>query len=89
MIEKLKQKLTAAKYITLTLTDLGDQVQITATIRPKDGSDAEKPVQVKADYMIADSMLISALLDPPEAGKEKIVKAAADKEESADLFDME
>ena len=52
MIEKLTHILANAKYLTLTLTDLGDSVQITATLRPKDGSDAAKPVQVKADYTV-------------------------------------
>ena len=88
MIEKLKNKLSEAKYLTLTLTDLGDQVQITATIRPKDGSDAANPIQVKADYQIADSLLLSALLNPPKAGKEKVVKTteATEKTKETDLF---
>lgn len=92
MIEKLTHILAGAKYLTLTLTDLGDSVQITATVRPKDGSDATKPVQVKADYQIADSLLLSALTAPPKAGKEKSVPAVTKEEATnneTDLFGME
>ena len=92
MIEKLTHILAGAKYLTHTLTDLGDSVQITATVRPKDGSDAAKPLQVKADYQIADSLLLSALTAPPKAGKEKLVKsepAAASATDDNDLFGME
>lgn len=91
MIEKLTHVLANAKYLTLTLTDLGDSVQITATIRPKDGSDAAKPVQVKADYQVADTLLLSALISPPKAGNEKPVKTVEPSAETnePDLFGME
>ena len=92
MIEKLKSKLSESKYLTLTLTDLGDNVQITATLRPKDGSDAAKPVQVKADYQIADSLLLAALTAPPKAGKEKRVNPEPEETSDPnnnDLFGME
>lgn len=88
MIEKLTHILANAKYLTLTLTDLGDSVQITATLRPKDGSDAAKPVQVKADYTVADSLLLAALADPTQAKKEKHLSPAdsTTQNEEPDLF---
>lgn len=86
MIEKLKSKLENAKYLTLTLTDLGDNVQITATIRPKDGSDAAKPVQVKADYTVADSLLLAALADPKAGKKKQLPAETTTQNEEPDLF---
>ena len=88
MIEKLTHILANVKYLTLTLTDLGDSVQITATIRPKDGSDAAQPLQIKGDYTIADSLLLAALADPTQAGKKKKVSSAetTTRNEEPDLF---
>ena len=57
MINKLKDVISKAKFLTLTLADQGDHVQITATIRPKDGSDQMKPIQVNADWQIAGTLL--------------------------------
>ena len=86
MIEKLTHILANAKYLTLTLTDLGDSVQITATLRPKDGSDAAKPVQVKADYTVADSLLLAALADPTAGKKKQLSADSATQNEEPDLF---
>ena len=85
MIEKLKNTLKNAKYMTMTFTDLGEQVQISVTVRPKDGKDSAAPLQVKTDYLIADAVLMNALTDPPKPGKEKIA-AAETNEKSDDLF---
>ena len=88
MIDRLKNIIAKAKYLTLTITDQGDQVQITATVRPKDGSDPAKPIQVKADWQIADALLIEALHKPPKPGKTKVQKdkPKAEAENSGDLF---
>ena len=87
MIDRLKDIIAKAKYLTLTIADQGDQVQITATVRPKDGADPAKPIQVRADWQIADALLVEALNKPPKAGKTK-VKTPEKKEEadSGDLF---
>ena len=62
-------------------------MQITATVRPKDGADPAKPIQVKADWQIADALLIEALHKPPKAGKTEVKKEPkAEAENSGDLF---
>lgn len=76
MLEKLQKILKTSKYITMTMTDHGDHVQISLTIRPKDGKECKQPLQINADYQIADSVLLSALEDPPKPGKEKTIKQA-------------
>ena len=86
MIEKLKSKLSESKYLTLTLTDLGDVVQITATLRPKDGSDAAQPLQIKADYTVADSLLLAALADPTAGKKKHLPADSTTQNEEPDLF---
>lgn len=87
MIDRLKDIIAKAKYLTLTIADQGDQVQITATVRPKDGSDPSKPIQVKADWQIADALLVEALHKPPKAGKTEVKKPKKKAEEEAgDLF---
>ena len=87
MIDRLKNIISKAKYLTLTITDQGDQVQITATVRPKDGSDPAKPIQVKADWQIADALLVEALNKPPKVGKTEVKKEPkAEAENSGDLF---
>ena len=87
MIDRLKNIISKAKYLTLTITDQGDQVQITATVRPKDGSDPAKPIQVKADWQIADALLVEALNKPPKPGKTEVKKEPkAEAENSGDLF---
>lgn len=75
MINKLKDIISKAKFLTLTFADQGDHVQITATIRPKDGSDQVKPIQVNADWQIADVMLLEALANPPKPGKTEVKKS--------------
>ena len=85
MIDRLKNIIAKAKYLTLTITDQGDKVQITATVRPKDGSDPAKPIQVKADWQIADALLVEALNKPPKPGKTE-VKKEPKAENSGDLF---
>lgn len=85
MIDRLKEIIHKAKYLTFTITDQGDQVQITATVRPKDGSDPAKPIQVRADWQIADALLIEALNKPPKPGKTE-VKKEPKAENSGDLF---
>ena len=89
MIEKLSPFLKAAKFITLTLTDCGDDVMISATIRPKDGSEAEAPLQVKTSYSLADILLLEALKKPPKAGKTATVEEKKEENETADLFGEE
>ena len=87
MIDRLKNIISKAKYLTLTIADQGDQVQITATVRPKDGSDPAKPIQVKADWQIADALLVEALNKPPKPGKTELKKEPkAEAENSGDLF---
>lgn len=87
MIDRLKDIIAKAKYLTLTIADQGDQVQITATVRPKDGADPAKPIQVKADWQIADALLVEALHKPPKAGKTEVKKPEKKAEEEAgDLF---
>lgn len=86
MIDRLKNIISKAKYLTLTIADQGDQVQITATVRPKDGSDPAKPIQVKADWQIADALLIEALHKPPKAGKTEVKKPEKKEDEPGDLF---
>ena len=87
MIDRLKDIIAKAKYLTFTITDQGDQVQITATVRPKDGSDPAKPIQVKADWQIADALLVEALNKPPKPGKTEVKKEPkAEAENSGDLF---
>ena len=86
MIERLKDIIVKAKYLTLTIADQGYQVQITATVRPKDGADPAKPIQVKADWQIADALLVEALHKPPKAGKTKVKKPEKKEEEAGDLF---
>lgn len=86
MIERLKTFIKSAKYMTMTLTDLGDNVQITVSIRPKDGADCKHPIQVQADYQIADTVLLTALTDPPKPGKEKTVPVADVNDNETDLF---
>lgn len=76
MINKLKDIISKAKFLTLTFADQGDHVQITATIRPKDGSDQAKPIQVNADWQIADVLLLEALANPPKPGKTETRKPA-------------
>ncbi|MBQ9502865.1 MAG: hypothetical protein IJU70_11960 [Lentisphaeria bacterium] len=82
MINKLKNVISKAKFVTLTLADQGDHVQITATVRPKDGSDQVKPIQINADWQIADVLLVEALNTPPKPGKTKVWTAP--EENSAD-----
>ena len=87
MIERLKDIIAKAKFVTLTIADQGDQVQITATVRPKDGADPAKPIQVRADWQIADALLVEALNKPPKAGKTEVKKTEKKAEEEAgDLF---
>ena len=87
MIDRLKNIISKAKYLTFTITDQGDQVQITATVRPKDGSDPAKPIQVKADWQIADALLVEALNKPPKVGKTEVkMEPKAEAENSGDLF---
>ena len=87
MIERLRGIIHQAKYVTLTIADQGDQVQITATVRPKDGSEPAKPVQVRADWQIADALLVEALNKPPKPGKTEVKKEPeAEAENSGDLF---
>ena len=87
MIDRLKTIIAKAKYLTLTIADQGDQVQITATVRPKDGSDPAKPIQVKADWQIADALLVEALNKPPKTGKTEVKKEKPKAEaDSGDLF---
>ena len=87
MIDRLREIIHKAKYLTMTITDQGDQVQITATVRPKDGSDPAKPIQVKADWQIADALLVEALHEPPKPGKTKVQKDKPKAEaDSGDLF---
>ena len=87
MIDRLKNIIAKAKYLTLTIADQGDQVQITATVRPKDGADPAKPIQVRADWQIADALLVEALHKPPKAGKTEVKKPEKKTEEEAgDLF---
>ena len=87
MIDRLKDIIAKAKYLTLSIADQGDQVQITATVRPKDGSDPAKPIQVKADWQIADALLIEALHEPPKPGKTKVQKDKPKAEaDNGDLF---
>ena len=87
MIERIQDIVAKAKFVTLTIADQGDQVQITATVRPKDGSDPAKPIQVKADWQIADALLVEALNKPPKPGKTEVKKPEKKAEEEAgDLF---
>lgn len=87
MIEKLSTILKDAKFLTLTFTDCGDDVMISATIRPKDGSEAKAPLQVKTNYSLADISLLEALKKPPKAGKTETIKEEKKEEtETADLF---
>jgi hypothetical protein len=86
MIDRLREIIHKAKYLTFTITDQGDQVQITATVRPKDGSDPAKPIQVRADWQIADALLVEALNKPPKAGKTEVKKP--EKKEEADSGDL-
>ena len=87
MIDRLKNIISKAKYLTITITDQGDQVQITATVRPKDGADPAKPIQVRADWQIADALLVEALNKPPKPGKTEVKKEPkAEAENSGDLF---
>jgi len=86
MIDRLKNIIAKAKYLTLTITDQGDKVQITATVRPKDGADPAKPIQVRADWQIADALLVEALNKPPKAGKTEVKKT--EKKEEADSGDL-
>ena len=87
MIERIKDIIAKAKYLTLTIADQGDQVQITATVRPASGSDPAKPIQVKADWQIADALLVEALNKPPKPGKTEVKKEPkAEAENSGDLF---
>lgn len=85
MLNKLKDVISKAKFVTLTLADQGDHIQITATIRPKDGSDQVKPIQINADWQIADILLVEALTSPPNPGKTKIKKTEKP-EEGDNLF---
>ena len=86
MIERIQDIVAKAKFVTLTIADQGDQVQITATVRPKDGSDPAKPIQVKADWQIADALLVEALNKPPKPGKTEVKKP--EKKEEADSGDL-
>ena len=86
MINKLQNVVAKAKFVTLTLADQGDHVQITATIRPKDGSDQVKPIQINADWQIADVLLVDALNAPPKPGKTEVKKDPATEEPSGSLF---
>ena len=86
MIDRLKNIIAKAKYLTFTIADQGDQVQITATVRPKDGSEPAKPIQVKADWQIADALLVDALHKPPKAGKTEVKKEPEPEESNMDLF---
>ena len=87
MIERLRGIIHQAKYVTMTIADQGDQVQITATVRPKDGSEPAKPIQVKADWQIADALLVEALNKPPKPGKTEVQKDKPKAEaDSGDLF---
>ena len=83
MIEKLKPMLKNAKFMVFTMTDLGEKVRISVTIRPKDGSDNSTPLQVESDYLIADTVLLTALDSPPKAGKEKKIELAKENEENS------
>lgn len=83
MINKLQKIIAKAKFVTLTLADQGDHVQITATIRPKDGSDQAKPLQINADWQIADVLLVEALNNPPKPGKTEVKKAAAPQDDGS------
>ena len=87
MIERIQDIVKKAKFVTFTIAEQGDQVQITATVRPKDGSDPAKPIQVKADWQIADALLVEALNKPPKPGKTEVKKEPkAEAENSGDLF---
>lgn len=86
MINKLREVISKAKFVTLTLAEQGDQVQITATVRPKDGSDQVKPIQVKADWQIADYLLTEALNKPPKPGKAEVKKSGEPQNDEDDLF---
>lgn len=83
MIERIQRIVAKAKFVTLTIADQGDQVQITATVRPKDGSDPAKPIQVRADWWIADALLVEALHKPPKVGKTEVKKPEKKAEEEA------
>lgn len=83
MIDKLKPMLKNAKFMVLTITDLGEKVRIAVTIRPKDGSDNSAPLQIEADYLIADTVLLTALDSPPKAGKEKKIELVKENEENS------
>ena len=89
MINKLQNVVAKAKFVTLTLADQGDHVQITATIRPKDGSSQVKPIQINADWQIADMLLVDALNAPPKPGKTEVKKDPAAEEDSGSLFSAE
>ena len=86
MIERIKDIVANAKYLTLTIADQGGQVQITATVRPKDGADPAKPIQVRADWQIADALLVEALHKPPKPGKTEVKKPEKKEDEPGDLF---
>lgn len=86
MIERIKDIIAKAKFVTLTIADQGGQVQITATVRPKDGADPAKPIQVRADWQIADALLIEALHKPPKPGKTEVKKPEKKEDEPGDLF---
>lgn len=86
MIDKLKEIVKKGKFLTITMTEQGDGVMITATLRTKSGSDQEKPLQVKSPWEIADVMLLDALKNPPKkAGKEE-KREVAESDGDGDLF---
>ena len=89
MIDKLSTILKEAKFLTLTFTDCGAEVMISATIRPKDGSEAKAPLQIKSDYLLADMSLLEALKKPPKAGKTETIAEKKEENETADLFGEE
>ena len=88
MIERLKNIIDKSKFLTLTLTSQGEKVLITATVRAAGGADSDaKPLQVSADWQIADALLVEALNKPPKPGKTEVKKPEKKAEdEPGDLF---
>lgn len=87
MIERIRDIVSKGKFLHITLAGQGNMVHITATVRPKDGSDQVKPLSITADWQIADALLIEALHKPPKPGKTEVKTAKQETEEpEADLF---
>ncbi len=85
MIEKLQNIIAGAKFLTLTLSEHGDGVLITASVHSKDGKEQTHPLQIQTDWQIADAMLLDALNRPPKPGKAEPRKTT-EEEQTADLF---